>query len=182
MKRKFLFAAVIALSLFSSDVFAQKSSDFKDVTGTNFLNAGIGLGSYGLSGTGGLPVTVSFEHGFSKNISAGVEAGLIQRKFAIDWKYSYVVFGARGSYHLNEALKITSPQLDVYGGAGLFYRHFKVKYNDKTEDDFDFKSSGGDVVFDLHAGARYMFSEKLGAYAELGYGISPLKLGVSLKF
>jgi hypothetical protein len=182
MKRNLLFAAALVLSLFANNVFAQKSSGFTDVSGTNFLNAGIGLGSYGLSGTGGLPLTASFEHGFSKNISAGVEAGLIQRKFAIDWKYTYLVFGARGSYHLNEALKIASPQLDVYGGAGLFYRHFKVKYNDHTEDEFDFKSSGGDVVFELHAGARYMFSEKVGAYAELGYGISPLKLGVSLKF
>jgi hypothetical protein len=49
-----------------------KEAGFSDVKGVNFFNAGIGLGSYGLSGTGGLPVTASFEHGFTKNITAGL--------------------------------------------------------------------------------------------------------------
>lgn len=182
MKRKIVLAAVIVISLLTTkSVSAQEGSQFNDVNGINLLNAGIGLGTYGLYGTGGLPLTASFEHGFSKNISAGIETGIVQRKFADGWKYSYFIFGARGSYHFNEVLNVSNPKLDVYGGAGLLYRHFKVKYSGEWDELYG-KSSSGDVTLDLHAGARYMFSDNLGGFAELGYGISPLKLGVSLKF
>ena len=160
-----------------------KETGFSDVKGVNFFNAGIGLGSYGLSGTGGLPVTASFEHGFTKNITAGLGLGFIQKKYVSDWKYTYLLFGARGSYHFNEALKVSNPKLDVYGGAGLFYRHFSFKYTDATgEGDFNYNSSGGNLDFELHAGARYLFGTNIGAYAELGYGISPLQLGLTFKF
>lgn len=184
MKRKILFAAGIVFSLLATKgASAQKSSGFTDVNGVNFLNAGIGLGSYGLYGTGGLPLTASFEHGFSKNISAGLEAGFIQRKYALDdWKYTYFIIGARGSYHFNEALNIDNPKLDVYGGLGLLYRHFKVKYGNGELNDYYGKASSGDMTVDLHAGGRYQFSDNLGAFAEVGYGISPLKLGITLKF
>lgn len=181
MKKKIVLAAMILFSVLTkNNLFAQ--SKFNDVTGINLLNAGIGLGSYGLNGTGGVPLAASFEHGFSKNISAGVEAGFIQRKFADSWKYSYVMFGARGSYHFNEVLNVSNPKLDVYGGVGLLYRHFKIKYGNGELDDYYGKASDGAVTIDLHAGGRYMFNNNVGAFAELGYGISPVKLGASLKF
>ena len=183
MKKKILFAAGLLFALFAqNNLFAQKNNDFNDVKGINLLNAGIGLGSYGLYGTGGLPLTASFEHGFSKNISGGIEAGIIQRKFADDWKYSYFIIGARASYHFNEALNVSNPKVDVYGGAGLLYRHFKVKYLHGSSEDYFGKASSGDVTIDLHAGGRYQFGNNVGAFAELGYGISPLKLGIALKF
>ena len=92
MKKKVLLTAGLLFSLFAKNSFAQDAKGFVDVKGTNVLNAGIGLGSYGLSGTGGIPFTASFEHGFSKNISAGATAGLIQKSFASDWKYTYILF------------------------------------------------------------------------------------------
>lgn len=184
MRKGLLLTAGIVLSIFTTNLFAQDAKGFQDVKGTNVLNAGIGLGSYGLSGTGGLPITASFEHGFSKNISAGATFGFIQKKYAFDWKYTYLLFGARGSYHLNEAFKIANPKLDVYAGVGLFYRRYSFKYTSSLEehDEFNLKASGGDVDFQLHAGGRYFFNNKLGAFAELGYGISPLQLGLTVKF
>ena len=185
MKKKVLLITGLLFSLFAQNSFAQKSSGegFADVKGVNLLNAGVGLGTYGLTGTGGLPITASFEHGFTKNISAGVNLGYIQKKYAANWKYSYLIFGARGSYHLAETLKISNPKLDVYGGLGLFYRRYSFKYKDDNDSEpLGYSSSGGDIDFELHAGARYMFNNKMGAYAELGYGISPLQLGVSVKF
>jgi hypothetical protein len=175
MKQKILLAAGLLFSLFAqNNVFAQDAKGFIDVKGSNVLNAGVGLGSYDLAGTGGLPITASFEHGFTKNISAGVNAGFIRRTYFTDWKYTYLVFGARGSYHLNETFKISNPKLDVYTGAGLLYRRFSVRYTGHTGDD--------EPSFALHLGGRYFFNPQVGAFAELGYGISPLQLGVSLKF
>lgn len=176
-----LFCLVVQNSLFAQSA---NGTGLHDVKGINFLNAGVGLGSYGLSGTGGLPLTASFEHGFSKNISAGVNLGFIQKKYWDTWKYTYLIFGARGSYHFNEALKITNPKVDVYGGAGILYRHYSVKFSGESGDEPGYydKASGGDITIDLHAGGRYLFNDHLGAFAELGYGISPLQLGLSLKF
>ncbi|HEY1022182.1 MAG TPA: outer membrane beta-barrel protein [Flavisolibacter sp.] len=187
MKKKILLTAGLLLSLFAQNsLLAQDAAGtgFQDVKGMNVLNAGIGLGSYGLSGTGGIPLVASFEHGFTKNISAGGTLGFIQQKFSSDWKYTYLMIGARGSYHLNEAFKIANPNVDVYAGAGLLYRRFSVKYahDDVDNQEFDLNSSGGDFTVQLHAGARYFFNSKVGAFAELGYGISPLQLGVSVKF
>ena len=185
MKKRLLLTAGFVLAVFAgSNLFAQDAKGIQDLKGTNVLNAGVGLGSYGLSGTGGLPITASFEHGFSKNISAGASFGFIQKKYAFDWKYTYLLFGARGSYHLNEAFKIANPKLDVYAGAGLFYRRYSFKYTgsfDSEHEDFNLKASGGDVDFELHAGGRYFFNNKLGAFAELGYGISPLQVGLTVK-
>lgn len=171
MKKNKLFVVsiLIAAVLFTSRVHAQ------DVKGKNFVNAGIGLGTYGFAGTGGLPITASFEHGFSDKISAGLYAGIISRKYYDNWKYKYTVIGARGSYHFNEVLNVSNPKLDVYGGISLYYRGYTVKY--ETE-----KASAGEIDFGLHVAARYMFSNNIGGYAELGYGISPLQLGVSFKF
>jgi hypothetical protein len=175
MKKNKLFAAVVlfAALLFASGVHAQ------DVNGKNFVNAGIGLGTYGFSGTGGLPITASFEHGFSDKISAGIYAGFIQRKYVDAYKYKYTVIGVRGSYHFNEVLNVTNPKLDVYGGISLYYRGYTLKYDFGGETE---KATAGEVDFGLHVGTRYMFSDNVGGFAELGYGISPLQLGVSFKF
>ncbi|WP_121352047.1 hypothetical protein [Flavisolibacter nicotianae] len=177
-----LTAFVLLLACFlQTNIKAQSNDAFGDVKGTNLLNAGVGLGSFGLSGTGGLPLIASFEHGVSRNISVGLEAGFIQQKYASDWKYTYLIFGARGSYHF----AINNPKLDLYGGAGLLYRHFSFTYTDGNTGDqpaYDFNSSGGDMIIDLHAGTRYLFNDHVGAFGELSYGISPLKLGVALKF
>jgi hypothetical protein len=185
--KKTLLAAGLLLSMFAQNSsFAQdaKGAGFDNVKGMNVLNAGIGLGSYGLSGTGGMPLVASFEHGFSKNISAGASLGFIQKKFADDWKYTYLIIGARGSYHLNEAFKIVNPKLNVYAGAGLFYRRYSFDYTFEGPDElgYDYDASGGDIDFELHAGGRYLFNNSVGAFAELGYGISPLQLGLTLKF
>ena len=186
MKKKVLFAATLLLGMFIMN--QATAQDVKqDVKGTNYLNAGIGLGSYGLAGTGGLPITASFEHGISKNISAGVTAGMIKRTYAGDIKYTYLITGVRGSYHFNELLKVENPKVDLYGGLSLFYRHYSFKYTylsggDETEHGDTYKSAGGNVDFAIHAGARYLFANNVGAYAELGYGISPLQLGLTFKF
>lgn len=184
MKKKILLTTGLLLLFVSNQLLAQhpESTGFADVKGMNFINAGVGLGAYGLYGTGGLPLTASFEHGITKNISAGASVGFVQRKYMYDWKYTYFIFGVRGSYHFNEVLKISNPKIDVYGGTGLIYRHYKINYKDDTGYPYDYKTSGSAVDVDLHAGGRYLFNEHVGAYAELGYGISPLQVGLSFKF
>lgn len=189
--KKLLLAGVFIAAFFLNNVSAQskKSSGTATVKGNSYLNAGVGIGSYGLAGTGGFPFTASYEYGVAKNISAGVGLGYVKRKFATDDKYTYLIFEARGSYHFNELLQLANPKLDVYAGAGLVYRRYSYKYTvlfpgDEGQAAYttDYKTSGGNVDAELHAGGRYLFNEHIGAYAEVGYGISPLQLGLTLVF
>ncbi len=41
--------------------------------------------------------------------------------------------------------------------------------------------SAGGATYSVFVGGRYHFSEKFGAYAELGYGIAYLQFGVTVK-
>jgi hypothetical protein len=175
MKKVFLATALIAASAFSV-----LSVNAQDVKGKHFVNAGIGIGTFGFSGTGGVPVTASYEHGFTDKISAGVYVGIIKRKWYDDLTYNYKVIGVRGSYHFNELLNVDIPKLDVYGGISLYYRGYVVKYDSPINGKNKTTSGGMDVGF--HAAARYMLTKNVGGFAEVGYGVSPLQIGATFVF
>ena len=174
-KTRLFVLSLAALVLMSAGAHAQ------DVKGKTFFNAGVGIGTFGLNGSGGVPVVVSVEHGFTNAISAGVVAGFVNTKIRQDYRYGYYLVGAKGSYHFNELLKLNNEQLDVYGGLSLYYLGYRATYKgfDGTT---EYKATGGGVDFGIHAGARYMFAGNVGAFAELGYGLSPLQLGLSITF
>ncbi|WP_347159328.1 hypothetical protein [Pontibacter chitinilyticus] len=144
-----------------------------------YLNAGIGIGAYT---AGGLPVGASLEVGLKNNISVGGFADYARygyKAYGYSWHYNFLYIGARGSYHLTELLDSNS-KWDPYAGLSLGMR--TAWYSDNQSDtDYESPYAGG-VFLGIHAGSRYMFSEKMGAFAELGYGVSALKLGVTAKF
>jgi hypothetical protein len=166
MKKTTLLLVMIFGAFFVS---TSTASAQETVRGTNYLNLGIGVGTIGLFSSGGVPIIVSFEHGITDDIGVGVILGYLSTSY----DYTYTLFGVRGSYHLNELLNVQSSKVDLYGGASIYYRHYKIK---------NYDTSAGTVRPGLHVGGRYMFSNNLGAFAELGYSISALQLGVSLKF
>jgi hypothetical protein len=164
--------AVVAILLIST---SGKAQDVQTVKGKNYLNAGIGLGSFGLTGTG-LPITLSLEHGITDQISVGGQLGFIRTTYNSSTRWTYYIIGARGSYHFNEILNVSNPKLDIYGGAGIFYRGWSWKDKNSSASGV----SGGGIDFALHAGGRYMFGNSVGVFAEAGYGISALQLGLSV--
>ncbi|MBO9732658.1 MAG: hypothetical protein J7623_28705 [Chitinophaga sp.] len=189
--RKLLLWSVFIAVFFIGNANAQspKKELLSTAKGSSYLNLGVGLGSYGLVGTGGIPIVASYEYGVAKNISAGIGIGYVKRKFTSEDKYTYLMFTARGSYHFNELMKLSNPKLDIYAGAGLVYRRYTYKYTElfpgsegEAAYTKDYTTSGGNVDAEIHAGARYLFTNHIGAFAELGYGISPLQLGLTLVF
>lgn len=178
-KNQLLIAAlVLAASFFSA--FHASAQD--DVKGRTFINAGIGIGTFGFLGTGGLPITGSVEYGFTDKISGGIYLGAVTRNYGVYYgtesKYKYIVAGARASYHFNEALNVSDPKVDLYGGASLYYRGYTWKYTDSYGKQ---TYTAGAVGLGIHIGGRYMFADKLGGFAEIGYGVSPLQLGLTVK-
>ena len=144
--------------------------------GDVLLNLGIGLGYY--YGGGGVPLMASLEFAVNDVITVGPYFGYTSRGY-VGYRYTFLDFGVRGSYHFSELFEINNEQLDIYGGANLGYAMSRFTYDNAFYDDNLYPSR---VRFGLHAGARYFFSDKLAGFGELGIGLAPLALGLTFKF
>lgn len=89
------------------------------------------------------------------------------------WRYSYTIIGVRGDYHF-----YTTDKLDTYGGLMLGYDIVSDKRHGEG-DGADSNASGSDASFSIYVGGRYFFNPHIGAFAELGYGIAWLNLGMT---
>jgi len=172
--KKILSLAALSIALLAASTTHSAAQAYQN--GRNYLNAGLGLGTYY---SGGLGLGASFEHGFTDQISAGGIIGYSGGNagfYVGDYRFRVLTFGVRGSYHLTELLNINNDKLDLYAGAGLGYRSYSDNYVGTR-----YYNNGG-VVFLAHAGARYFLKENLGIFGELGYTFATLQAGVTFKF
>lgn len=174
--KKFNFLLLLVIGLLAgTQSFAQLAVG----KGTKFVNLGIGVGGY--SSAGGIAFGGSADFGVAPNITVGGQ--IAYRSFSYGYlgfndKINYLYFAARGSYHFNEILNLSTDKADLYAGIGLGYQN--VSYSDKFGTGFNTFGSG--IFVPVHLGGRYFFSEKVGGFAELGTGVAPLMLGVTFKF
>lgn len=192
MKIKTIIIAAI-LSLTVVGVNAQQRA----FTGTDKVGQiGIGLGSYLGSGTYSttLPtISLGYEAGvidklFDENSSLGlggfVGYGTGKQSLPVIWqtassvgfKHRFFLLGGRTSVHYQFVDK-----LDTYGGIHLGYNIASVKYVGPASDVTPTTASVGGFMWGLHAGARYYFAPQIAVFGELGYGISPLTVGLAIK-
>ncbi|RZK49008.1 MAG: hypothetical protein EOO99_07665 [Pedobacter sp.] len=165
MKKFILLAIIFCCGIFQ--VMAQAYSQ-----GDKLLNVGVGVG-----GGFGTPIGLSYEHGFSDKISAGAYVAYANKKVATgfgDYKYTYVLTAARASYHFDFDVE----NLDPYIGVILGYNIASAKWTGTGPGN---AASAGGVIYGGHVGARYFFSEKIGIFAEAGYGVGSLNVGLSFK-
>ena len=171
---RLLFALLFAATCFQG-LHAQARHD-----GPN-LHLGLGLlGNIAPSGVGNQipPVGVSVDFPFKEQFSLGGYIGYTGYKQPIfgdvSAKYSVVILGARGAYHHDFEID----KLDAYGGLMLGYNIFNSKLTGNTT--FPYEASASGVGYSFFVGANYAFTEKIGAFAELGYGIALVQLGLNL--
>jgi Outer membrane protein beta-barrel domain len=185
---KFNFAAICALFILS---FSQLNAQMY-TKGQQDLHLGVGLGTtlYG-SGYRSIlpPLNVSYEKGITDNIGVGGYIGYATSRYNYDgfndldynWRYTNIILGARAAYHYDLFKK---PKLDTYAGAMLGFNIARARFRSDNpllnDNDYTSPSSGG-LIWSGYIGARYQFKEKLGAYAELGYGVAWLNLGLRFK-
>lgn len=176
MKKGFaLLLAAAATFGFSKNADAQVYSQ-----GASLVNVGVGLGaSFG----GGLPIGLAYDYGVTKNISIGLQADYISWTYAGfggDYKYRFIPVGVRGAYHFDG---IGDPnKIDLYLGLVLGYwvSSFEAPGGKTIAGYTD--PYAGKVLYGGIAGGRYMFTPKIGAFAELGYSVSYGKVGITFKF
>jgi len=153
-------------------------------------------------------ISASIENGVSDAISFGIYLGLAKAKSAITgwdncnngngngnflYQYwfsheaTYFIFGLKGAYHFEELIK--NEKLDAYAGILLGQNFETDKYSSITSPGCEkvdgparpFEKYAG-FIWSVYAGTRYRFSEHVGIFAELGYGIVILNAGLNLKF
>ncbi len=162
------------------------------VKGQQDLHLGVGLGAtlYGSGYHSVLPpINVSYEKGVTDEIGVGAYLGYATSRYdyngsgSLDygWRYTYVIVGARGAYHYD---LFKNPKLDTYGGAMVGFTFSRARFfsNDPLIDESNYNSpASGGLTWSGFIGARYQFKPKLGAYAELGYGVAWLNIGLRFK-
>lgn len=160
--------------------------------GTTALNLGIGVGSrygYGAGLFGGNSsvspaLSISLERGIMPLgpgvLGVGVFAGYQGASYDFGggdkWKFTDVIVTVRGAFHYP-----VSPQFDAYGGLGLGLRHAGVSVEGNSFLGTSV-ASANEFASGLFLGGRYFFTPSIGAFAELGYDQSYLKVGLAAKF
>ena len=180
MKKSILF-----LALLFGGFYAANAQAFEK--GSAALNAGIGIGT-ALGGLGNArpAISVALDYGMVDVGGPGVisvggyigNTGYTYKSGDYKSTWNYNVIGARCAYHYNGLNN--AEKYDLYAGLMLAYN--MVKYKTNYENGIDGNTYGSGVGFSGFIGGRYFFSNNLGVYGELGYGVSYLNAGISLKF
>jgi hypothetical protein len=93
--------------------------------------------------------------------------------------WNYFMIAARGAYHADI---LNWQKGEIYGGLLLGLRLATYKYEDNDPfNQYSYTGSSLNLAWSLFAGGRYYFTDKVGAFMELGYGISYLTVGVTIK-
>jgi hypothetical protein len=184
-----VFLMAFTMRSFSQDNFTE---------GTNMINFGVGFGNLYYSGLGAgydftstPALTVSLDHSFKKieeiqgTIGLGGLIGFQSSSSRYNNSFGYYkyhwnnfILAPRASYH---AGFINTDKFDLYGGIMLGVRIESVTYF-SSYGAADLNNYGG-LVFTGggFVGGAYYFTNSIGAFAELGYDISYLKIGLALK-
>lgn len=106
-----------------------------------------------------------------------------------NYKNNFLMVGLRSELHA-----VKSEKFDIYGGFMLGYNKAfiteTIYEKGDTESTIDvpstskptnFKPSGSKVLFSGFIGATYFVKPKLGIYAEVGYGVSLVNVGIAFK-
>lgn len=171
--KKILLALVAVLGIATYSASAQNVMD----KGSNVVNVGVGLNSIDSSNL--FSVMGAWDHGVvgelwdSKSaLSVGAQAG-----FSAAENVGSFAIGPTVGLHYHFV-----PQLDLYGRLMLGFATIWVN-DTNINNALGLKtSSKSGFGWNFALGARYFFNDNIGAFVEVGYGISVANVGVSFRF
>ncbi len=171
------------------------TNGFSQTLNAGEQTAGIGIGIPAISNyavdSKTPSITGFYEYGFTDKVGIGhIGGGAIFSFAGADYRggnYRYSLVGPRASYHF-DMTDITGDKawdvVDVYAGimSGLRFERVKYDYTDVWGDKQTYKETETNLITDIFVGIRYAFADQFGVYAEAGYGVSYLTVGVSYRF
>jgi hypothetical protein len=187
MKKVLAFSVVLLFSL-----PAIKGQENMFDLGDKVISVGLGIGNTLYIGGAGYstmvpPLSLTFEQAVVDDIFEKGVLGVVgsfgytayKYRYNMDnqdwgWDYHNIILGAGAILHYP-----LIDRLDTYLGAMLGYNLTTIaEYGDTGDNIAD---SAGGFVFAGFVGARYYFTEQFAAFAQLGYGVAYLTLGVSIR-
>jgi len=181
--KKIIWSTLILLT--SISVYGQGNFSKGDNVGSFGLGIGSSLGyNNGASASPG--ISLQLEHGIWPVDGPGIISlgGYLGYKsfhysyLTYDQDLNYTILGVRSAYHWNG---IETTEWDLYGG--LMFSYNIEDYSDNFPDDYYIERNfNSHFSLSLYLGSRYYFQKNLAGFAELGYGISYLNLGIAYKF
>jgi hypothetical protein len=191
-------SSLFAALLFSSAALAQNAPAFDK--GDNTIGISIGVGAsrhasvYGYGNKFSyvdLPAfALTYDHGFFGDVGPGTIGigGIVAYQYSYLSKYgnydaswTNFIIGARGTYHLT-ILKDKNNHFDPYAGVliGLRIHSYSNTQYDYYDDPYD--TGGVNPAGGVFVGAKYNFTKAFGAFAEVGYDISIIRIGLNFNF
>ncbi|MCK9347202.1 MAG: hypothetical protein M0P40_08870 [Bacteroidales bacterium] len=185
MKKIILSAILILLGVFT--LSAQDNIVPNVMTkGTNMGSIGIGLPIISPGYRMTIPPIAAFyevgivDLGRPGSVAVGAHVGFWGYKIKtgfdqVNYKYFNTLFGARGAYHFT-----IMDNWEVYAGTVFGIKLESERFTSGIES----TTAHTHVKFgwQLFAGTRYMFTPSLGAFVELGYGVTYGSIGVTYRF
>lgn len=177
---------------------------------TKIINIGVGFGgskyykfktSYGYYSRRTPAISMTYEQAYPKKLGigylgVGAYLGFQHASYGYDdlyyqgnryyyeHRWNYFMVAARAAYHFDV---LNSEKAEVYVGAIVGMRFQTYTYTSNHPDPYYnkyYRESGGSIfpTGSLFAGARWYFSKNVGLFGEVGYGISFVTGGFSIKF
>jgi hypothetical protein len=145
------------------------------------LNVGVGIGYYGYL-ENSLPVLhFNYELDAAKNFTLAPFISIYSYRHHYNRKYGYydyretvVPIGVKGSYYFDSLIGANS-KWDFYLAGSLGFAIRRVYWHEDYRDDHYYR--GRDPLYlDLHLGAEYHLSNKVGLFLDLSSGVSTVGL------
>lgn len=103
-------------------------------------------------------------------------------KYYYKHSWNYFLIAARGAYHLDV---LNWDKGEVYFGTLIGLRIQTYNFESNNPDPYynNYRLNEGSMypTWSFFAGGRYYFTDQIGAFMELGYGVSYLTLGATIK-
>lgn len=183
MKNVFSLSLLFCLFVGSQTVYAQGKVD---------INLGIGAFPTFAKDKGKvmlLPLTLNAAYKLTSKFSLGTYVGhsvtktnreILNDGVLSQWKNHFTTVGIRAAAHTDKLYN-----WDIYGGMSLSYNYSRIEMVDGSMDKMTkhmgIKPKSGKVAASGFLGTRYAVTENMGLYGELGFGISILTFGFSLR-
>ena len=169
----------IAVVLCTAGALAQSGA-------SNDVHIGLGVGSVFYRG---IPLSVSYDHAIDEQFTVGGYVGLQRSTDRIlnilgprDFEYRATVFtiGPRVTYHpdLAELDIDVEDEWDFYVAAMLGVSFVTDNFDDDLR--LVYSPFRNRFRYNFRFGVNYNFTERIGVYGELGYGISILSAGLNV--
>jgi len=172
------FTLLILLLFVGTNLSAQKRS-YSGGHG-NTLNLGLGVGGYsGYYGYDGhtLPVfSINYEFDVANNFTLAPFVTFVSyRNESHYYRETVIPLGVKGSYYLDDAFNAGS-DWDFYLAGSLGFSIVNTRWDNYDRDYYDGYHKVRPLFLDLHFGAEYHLSNKVGLFLDLSTGVSTLGL------